>query len=63
MAVPVLEGDEFQPGSPSKLFTVPDNLTGAARVGNESNTLVSVVTRQRPRGIRLIVGWMVLLAR
>jgi len=63
MAVPVKEGEEFQPGSPSKLFTFPDNLTGAARAGNEGNTLVSVAARQRPRDIRLIVGWTTLLAR
>ena len=63
MTVPVKAGEEFQPGSPSKLFTFPDNLSGAARVGDEGSSLVSVATRQRPRDIRLIVGWTALLAR
>jgi hypothetical protein len=63
MTVPVKQGEEFQPGPPSRLFTSPSSITGAGRVGYESRTLVSVATGQRARDIRLILDWTALLAR
>ncbi len=63
IAVPVTEGDEFQPGTPRKLYTVPRDVTAGARVGDGSRTLVSVATGRSPRDIRLILDWTALLER
>ena len=63
IAVPVKEGEEFQPGSPRKLYTVPRDVTGGTTVGDGSRTLVSIATSRRPLDIRLILDWTALLGR
>jgi hypothetical protein len=63
IAVPVEVGEEFQPGSPRKLFTLPRDATGGASVGDGSRRLLSIATGRRPRDIRLILDWTALLGR
>jgi Tol biopolymer transport system component len=63
IAVAVEAGEEFQPGSPRKLFTVPRDVTGGASVGDGSRALVSIATGSRPRDIRLVLHWTALLKK
>ncbi len=66
IAVPVKEGEEFQPGSPSKVGDLSPDITGGAILGDSgdnSGMLVSVAHGRRPRDIRLILDWTALLGR
>jgi Tol biopolymer transport system component len=63
VAVPVAEGEEFQPGSVHQLFATPRDATSGASVGDGSRTLVSIATGGRPRDIRLLLDWTALIGR
>jgi Tol biopolymer transport system component len=62
VAVPVTEGEEFQPGPESKVADVSPDVTSGARTRMaDGSALVSVATDRRPRDIRLILDWTALL--
>ena len=63
IAVPVKEGEEFQPGSPRKLFTMPRDATSGAIVGDGSRTLVGIATGRRPRDVRIVIDWTAMVGR
>jgi Tol biopolymer transport system component len=62
VAIPVKEGDEFQPGLPSKFKDPVPNLTSAAFF-DDGSALVSIAQNRRPRDIRIILNWTELLER
>jgi Tol biopolymer transport system component len=63
ISVPVEAGEEFRPGSPHALFTVPAGMTGLDVVADGERFLVSTATETRPRDIRIILNWKALLKR
>jgi len=61
VSVPVEEGEEFRPGPPHPLFTLPTGFTGVDTVADGERFLVSTVTNSRPGDIRLVLNWEALL--
>jgi Tol biopolymer transport system component/tRNA A-37 threonylcarbamoyl transferase component Bud32 len=63
IAVPVAPGEDFRPGTPRPLFTIPGGTTAADVVADGDRFLVSVATEVQARDIRLILNWQALLKR
>lgn len=63
LAVPVMEGQEFEPGPPRKLADAAPDDTSAVRFGDRMQALVGIATNRRPRDIRLILDWTALVER
>jgi Tol biopolymer transport system component len=61
MSVPVEAGEEFRPGSPHPLFTLPGVTTGLDVVADGDRFLVSTATETHPQDIRIILNWEALL--
>ncbi len=63
VAVPVKEGEEFEPGPPHKVGDLAPDVTSGAFLADGRGTLVSVAHDTRPRDIRLILDWTALLGQ
>jgi Tol biopolymer transport system component len=63
VAVPVKEGNDFEPGPPHKVGALTPNITSGAGLGDTPGALVSVATDRHPRAIRLILDWTALLGQ
>jgi hypothetical protein len=56
-SVAVEAGEEFRPGQPQALFTLPSGMTGLAVVADGESFLMSTSTESPRRDIRIIVNW------
>jgi dipeptidyl aminopeptidase/acylaminoacyl peptidase len=63
MSVPVEAGEEFRPGPPRPLFTLPMGVNGLDVVADGERFLASTATEVHPRDIRIILNWTALLKR
>ena len=55
--------EEFNPGRPQTLYTIPDARTSGAVVGDGDLVLTSIADEARPNDVRLILDWQALLKR
>ena len=63
MSVPVVAGEEFRPGAPRPVFTLPSGVTGGAVLADGERFLLSRATETRPRDIEIVLDWEALLRR
>ena len=63
VVVPVEAGEEFNPGRPQTLYTIPEGRTSGDVVGDGDRWLTSIADVARPNDVRLILDWQALLKR